>query len=81
MDSVLLWGEGGKNQNVRVHKQRKKERIQDKVKTKRLSKTLVAFDDMQQQQKGIGDGKITAGHHTLIGSNAQQEGAICINGL
>lgn len=57
MNSVLL---GDKNQNVRVHKQRKKrkkERIKNKVKPKRSSKTLLIFGDMQQQQKCISDGK------------------------
>lgn len=53
MNSVLL---GGKNQNIRVHKQRKREN-KEPGETKAIQQTLVAFGGMQQQQKCISDGK------------------------
>lgn len=54
MNSVLL---GGKNQNIRVHKQRKKGENKEPGETQAIWQTLVAFGDMQQQQKCISDGK------------------------
>lgn len=54
MNSVLL---GGKNQNIRVHKQRKKRENKEPGETQAIWQTLVAFGDMQEQQKSISDEK------------------------
>lgn len=47
MNCVLL---GGKNQNIRVHKQRKREN-KELGETKVIRQTLAAFADMQQKQR------------------------------
>lgn len=53
MNCVLL---GGKtNQNIRVHKQRKKRENKGSGETPSDQQTLVAFGDMQQQRECIGD--------------------------
>lgn len=47
MNCVLL---GSKNQNIRVHKQRKREN-KELGETEVIRQTLVAFGDVQQKQK------------------------------
>lgn len=51
MNCVLL---GSKNQNIRVHKQRKREN-KERGENKVIRQTLQAFSDMQQKQKCISD--------------------------
>lgn len=55
---VCCWGVKTKmSECISKEKKRKKERIKNKVKPKRSSKTLLVFGDMQRQQKCISDGK------------------------
>lgn len=75
MNSVLL---GGKNQNIRVHKQRKKKG--EKVKPKQSSKNINGiWWHATATETIIWDGKMEP-QDILRGYNIQQEAQVWING-